>query len=65
MAESKNLKSENVKENAPVFTKMQLRGSEKYRDDVDILGVVLKDDKSYTIKEVDSLIKQFKERSVK
>lgn len=65
MAESKNLKTETVKENTPVFTKAQLRKSEKYRADVDILGVILDEDKNYTIKEVDGLIKKFKERSVK
>lgn len=65
MAEKKNVKNETVKKTEPVFTKAQLRKSEKYRFDVDILGVVLKEDKSYTIEETDKLIKDFKEGSVK
>ncbi|MDO4301548.1 MAG: hypothetical protein Q4D26_09195 [Clostridia bacterium] len=47
------------------YTKEQLRSSKKYRTDVDILGVVLEDDKSYTFEETDKLIKNFKERKVK
>lgn len=47
------------------FTKEQLRSSKKYRCDVDILGVVLEDGKSYTFEETDKLIKDFKERRVK
>lgn len=65
MAEKKNVKNETAKKTVPVFTKAQLRKSEKYRADVDILGVVLKEDKSYTIEETDKLIKDFKEGSVK
>ena len=47
------------------YTKEQLRKSKKYRADVDILGVVLDDNKSYTFEETDKLIKTFKERKVR
>lgn len=50
---------------ATKYTKEQLRSSKKYRADVDILGVVLEDGKSYTFEETDKLIKEFKERKVK
>lgn len=49
----------------PAFTKEQLRNSRKYRNEKDILGVVLEDGKDYTIEETDKLIKDFKERKVK
>lgn len=49
----------------PIFTKEQLRNSRKYRNEKDILGVVLEDGKDYTIEETDKLIKDFKERKVK
>lgn len=47
------------------YTKEQLRKSKKYKSDVDILGVVLENGKSYTFEETDKLIKEFKERKVK
>ncbi len=47
------------------YTKEQLRSSAKYKADVDILGVVLEDNASYTFEETDKLIKNFKERKVK
>lgn len=47
------------------YTKEQLRGSKKYKNDVDILGVVLEDGKTYTFEETDKLIKKFKESRVK
>ncbi len=47
------------------YTKEQLRSSKKYRADVDILGVVLENGKSYTFEQTDKLIKEFKERKVK
>lgn len=48
----------------PVFSKDQLVKSKTYRDDQDILKVVLKDDKQYTHSEVKKLIKEFKERVI-
>ncbi len=47
------------------YTKKQLRNSKKYKSDVDVLGVVLEGDKTYTFEETDKLIKNFKERKVK
>ena len=49
----------------PTFSKEQLRNSRKYRNEKDILGVVLNDGKNYTIEETDKLIKEFRERKVK
>lgn len=57
--------TENTTVETAVFTKEQLKESRKYRKDKDILSVVLEKGKSYTISEVDTLIKQFKERKVK
>lgn len=47
------------------YTKEQFRSSKKYKSDIDILGVVLEDGKSYAFEETDKLIKDFKERRVK
>lgn len=41
------------------FTKEQLRNSEKYRKYVDILSVVLEDDKTYSFAETDKMIDNF------
>lgn len=60
------LMAETVKTTEEVkYTKEQLRSSKKYRADVDILGVVLENGKSYTFEQTDKLIKEFKERKVK
>jgi hypothetical protein len=44
------------------FTKEQLISSKRYVDKTDVLNVVLNDDKEYSLKEVDGLIKTFYER---
>ena len=41
------------------FTKQQIVNSKKYLDRKDVLNVLLKDDTSYTFKEVDKLINDF------
>lgn len=56
-------KSEIIKEN--IFTKKQLILSKKYGDRKDLLNVILEDNKSYSIKEVDKLIDNFMKAKVK
>lgn len=58
-----NEKSEITKEN--IFTKKQLILSKKYSDRKDLLNVLLEDNKSYSIKEVDKLIDNFMKAKVK
>lgn len=56
-------KSEIIKEN--IFTKNQLILSKKYGDRKDLLNVILEDNKSYSIKEVNKLIDNFMKAKVK
>ena len=50
----------------PTFFKRQLLNSKKYQHQKDLLNVILKNDKSYTIAEVDKLINDFmKKKEVK
>lgn len=57
MAETENKTA--VKEDT--FAKEQLVNSNKYRDNIDALNVVLDDEKQYTFGEVDKLLKSFYE----
>ena len=47
------------------YTKEQILKSKKYKDRKDVLNVVLKEDSTYTLKEVDNAIKTFMKREVK
>lgn len=48
------------------FTKRQLLNSKKYQHQTDLLNAILESDKSYSISEVDKLIKDFmKKKEVK
>lgn len=47
------------------FSKEQLLRSERYRDRRDLLGVLLKDGKLYSIKETDALLNKFMKGKVK
>ena len=49
----------------PTFTKENLVKSERYKNQRDILNALLKDDKVYTLKEVDNLIETFLKKEVK
>lgn len=60
MAESKTTVEKEV-----TFTKQQIINSKKYLDRKDVLNVLLKDDTSYTFKEVDKLINDFMKKEVK
>lgn len=56
-------KKENIKEST--FTKLQLINSKKYKHRVDLLEVLLQDDKRYSISDVDKEIHKFMKGSVK
>lgn len=49
----------------PKFTKEQLIKSKMYRHQIDVLKVVLEEDKTYSISETDKLINDFLKRKVK
>lgn len=49
----------------PKFTKEQLIKSKMYRHQIDILKVVLEENKTYSISETDKLINDFLKRKVK
>ncbi len=42
-----------------LFTKEQILASKKYKNRRDILGVLLSDEKQYTLEQVDSLLEKF------
>ena len=48
-----------------LFSKEQILASKKYINRRDALGVILSDDKSYTIEKVDSLLENFMKGKVK
>ena len=52
-------KTENIKENVVRYSKEQLLNSKRYSNRRDALGVILADDKKYTIEDVDSLLEKF------
>ena len=52
-------KKEEAKE-MPVFTKESLLNSKKYMFQKDLLNILLKDTKEYTLEEVDKKINEFK-----
>lgn len=54
-----------IVEKETTFTKQQIINSKKYLDRKDVLNVLLKDDTSYTFKEVDKLIDSFMKKEVK
>ena len=53
-------KKEDVK-----FTKEQILKSKKFKNRVDLIRVILQDDKSYTLEEVQKEIDKFMKRRVK
>ena len=54
-----------TKTNKPVFTKADLINSKRYFHKRDILTAALKDDETYTIEQVEKLIKTFLSKEVK
>lgn len=59
---AKKKKVENIAEDK--FSKKQIVSSKRYRNNVDLLNAVLKDNKTYTLKEVDGIIEKFKKGKV-
>lgn len=51
-------------EQESLFTKEQLLNSSKYKNRVDLLNVLLVDNKQYSLSEVDEKINKFMKRSV-
>lgn len=47
------------------FTKQQILSAKKYRHRQDILNVLLKDDKEYSLEQVDELLDKFMKGKVK
>ena len=56
---AKTKKEDEAKEK-PVFTKESLLNSKKYMFQKDLLNILLKDGKEYTLEEVDKKINEFK-----
>lgn len=54
-----NKNTETTEQNVVLYTKEQILGSKRYRNRRDALGVILKDDESYTLENVDSLLEKF------
>lgn len=46
------------------FSKEQIVKAKKIQDNVDLLNAILKNDKEYTLKEVDEIIENFKKGKV-
>ena len=46
------------------FTKEQIVSAKKYKNNVDLLNAILKNEKTYTLKEVDEIIEKFKKGKV-
>lgn len=46
------------------FSKEQIVKAKKFQDNVDLLNAVLKENKKYTLKEVNEIIKNFKKGKV-
>ncbi|MBE6070054.1 MAG: hypothetical protein E7211_20550 [Clostridium lundense] len=55
----------NLTKKEVTYTKEQILKSKMYKDRKDVLNVVLKENSSYTLKEVDNAIKMFMKREVK
>lgn len=56
---AKTVKSE------PTYDKSSILASKKYRQNVDVLALVLEDDKQYTTTEIDTKLKEFLAKPVK
>ena len=61
---AKTKKEDEAKEK-PVFSKESLLNSKKYMFQKDLLNILLKDGKEYTLEEVDKKINEFKTRKIK
>ena len=61
---AKTKKEDEAKEK-PVFSKESLLNSKKYMFQKDLLNILLKDGKEYTLEEVDKKINEFKTGKIK
>ena len=52
-------KTETIENVAVAYSKEQILNSKKYKNRRDVLGVILADDKMYTMETVDSLLEKF------
>ena len=59
---AKGKKVETIIENR--FAKQQIVNSKKFKDNVDLLNALLKDDKLYTLEEVNKTIEDFRKGKV-
>ena len=59
MEEKKETKAQNTS-----FTKQQILESKKYKNRRDLLRALLKDEESYTLKQVDAALSSFLKREV-
>jgi len=63
-SKKKKVEGEEVLEKV-TFSKVQILSSKKYRDKKDLVNVLLNNEKSYSLDEVDDLIDQFMKGKVK
>jgi len=63
-SKKKKVEGEEVLEKV-TFIKVQILSSKKYRDKKDLINVLLNNEKSYSLDEVDDLIDQFMKGKVK
>lgn len=54
-----------VKQDAPVYSKKAILASNRYANRRDALGAILEDDKEYSAAEVDDLLENFMKGTVK
>ncbi len=50
---------EKVSKTEPTYTKQNLLSSKKYANQKDLVNALLEDDKKYTLKEVDTILKNY------
>lgn len=62
---TKEMKNKNGKEAAARYTKKQLAGSERYRNQGDLISALLEEGKLYTVAEADEALKGFMKGRVK
>jgi len=64
MATKKEVEEAEPKKAVASFTKAQIYNSKRFREEKDLIMAILENDKSYTIEEVDCLIKEYKGKAV-
>lgn len=64
MVTKKKVEEAEPKKAIASFTKAQIYNSKRFREEKDLIMAILENDKSYTIEEVDCLIKEYKGKAV-